>query len=139
MSTLLVIVNSTSDRDQVADWARKVPDGTRVQFKAPRRTLPQNAKLWSALSDIVRQKKTINGQHFTTDQWKIIFLQALGREQELLPTLGGEGMFATGYSSSELSVQEMSDLIELIMAWGAENDVVWSDPAIESYERMRTR
>jgi hypothetical protein len=42
-------------------------------------------------------------------------------------------------SSSDLSIHEMSDGIELLYKFGAEQDVKWSDPAIESYDRMRTR
>jgi hypothetical protein len=33
-----------------------------------------------------------------------------------------------GQSSSDLSVAEMTELLEFMFCWGAENGVVWSDP-----------
>jgi hypothetical protein len=36
-----------------------------------------------------------------------------------LPTLEGDGMFPAGHRSSQLTVGEMKDLIEFILAWAA--------------------
>lgn len=132
----LAIIHDENDRQQVISWIKTCPEGTRVQLKKPARTLPQNDRLWAMLTDIVKQKKTIGGQTFTTDEWKAIFLQALGVELHTLPTLDGRNFFGTSYSSSAMTKEGMSDLIEFMFAWGAENDVIWSDPAMKSYEDM---
>jgi hypothetical protein len=137
MGRALAIIYDEKDRQRVLDWIKVAPIGTRVDIKGPKRTLPQSDKMWAMLSDIVRQKKTIDNQTFTTDEWKTIFIQAIGQEVNVLPTLNGRNFFSTGYSSSSLTKQAMSDLIEFIYAWGAENDVHWSDPQLASYEEMR--
>jgi hypothetical protein len=45
-----------------------------------------------------------------------------------VPNLDGTGFVALGMSTSRMSVREMSDLIELVFAFGAERNVEWSDP-----------
>lgn len=139
MARAFVTIHKEEERAEAMRWLRYAPIGTRIDFRGPKRTLPQNDRMWSMLTDLVRQKIKINGSQYTAEQWKVIFIQALGKEQELLPTLNGAGFFATGYSSSDLSIPEMSDLIESIFAFGAEQGVVWTDPQIASYEAMRTR
>lgn len=78
------------------------------------------------LTDIVLQYNF--GRPYTTDEAKVVFLQACGKEFTVLPTLDGKGFVPYGQSSSDLSVSEMSDLIEFMLAWGAENGIRWSDP-----------
>jgi hypothetical protein len=65
----------------------------------------------------------------STDQWKVIFLEALDHELAFIPSLDGK-FIPYGQSSSDLSVKEMSELIEFMFAWGAENNVRWTDPAV---------
>lgn len=133
----LRVIHTEEDRQQIIDWIKSARLKTRVEVKGPRRTLPQNDKMWAMLTDIARGKKTINGREFPPEKWKSIFMQALGHEQDVLPTLDGSDFFVIDTSTSKLSEAEMSDLIEFIYAWGAENSVVWSDPELRSQEEMR--
>jgi hypothetical protein len=139
MAKALQVLHSEADREMVLEWIRKARLKSRVEIRGPRRTLPQNDKMWAMLTDIVKQKKTINERTFNTEQWKSIFMQALGIEMkgETLPTIDGRDWFVVDtFSSSKLSEQEMSDLIEFMFAWGAENNVRWSDPEWQSIEGM---
>jgi hypothetical protein len=61
--------------------------------------------------------------------WKLIFLDALKRELRIVPNLDGTGFVNLGRSSSDLSKEEMSDLLELITAWGVEHGIKFNDPA----------
>jgi len=64
------------------------------------------------------------------EDWKLIFLSALSRELKpgrLMPNLDNDGFVDLGTSTSKLSVPEMSQLIELILAWGAQHGVVFSE------------
>lgn len=140
MAKAVEVIYTEADRDRVLGWIRVARLKSRVEIRGPRRTLPQNDKMWAMLTDIVKQKKKINGQTYTTDQWKAIFMQALGHELrgDVLPTLDGTDFFTVdGTSSSKLSDTEMSDLIEFMFAWGAENHVEWSDPNLRSLEESR--
>ena len=52
-----------------------------------------------------------------------MFLESLGHEMDLVPSLDGKRLVNLGRSSSRLSKEEMSDLIESIFKEGAERGV----------------
>jgi hypothetical protein len=131
MARALLILANPAIRAKAADWLVKAPDGTRVEFKAPQRTLEQNSRMWAMLTDIATQQEH-GGRKYPADDWKAIFLSALGRETRFVPSLYGESFIPIGQSSSDLSKQEMSDLIELMFAWGTENGVVFNEPEIKT-------
>jgi len=107
-------------------WIDKAPDGSVVKLiTEPNRTSDQNAKLWAMLGDVARQSEH-NGRKYTPDTWKMLFMHSLGHETRFEIGLNGEP-FPVGFRSSQLGVKEMSDLIEWVYKWGAENGVVWSE------------
>ncbi|MDB5501229.1 MAG: NinB family protein [Tardiphaga sp.] len=73
-----------------------------------------------------------HGVKLTADDWKFVFIDALKRELRTVPNIDGNGFVNLGRSSSDLSKSEMSDLIELIHAFGAEHGVKFKDDAINS-------
>lgn len=129
MSKAFLILSTPEVRARAHHWINVAPEKTRVEFREPQRTLDQNAKLWAMLTDVARQHEHY-GQRYEPDAWKILFLTALGKELRLAPALDGKGVVALGTSSSKLSKSEMSDLFEFMLAWGAENGIVWSDPTL---------
>ena len=129
----LLILSSREIRRKAIDWISRMPAGTRVEFKEPQRTLDQNSRMWAMLTDIARQCH-IDGRRLTADQWKVVFLYELGRQPQFVPSLSG-AWIPYGQSSSDLSVAEMSDLIESMFAYGAENNVVWSEPKAKQQEQ----
>jgi hypothetical protein len=127
MSRALITVQQDGDRQRAARWAMQAPPGTRVEFKAPKRTLPQNDRLWAMLTNIATQLLW-HGLRLSPDDWKLIFLDALNREVRMVPNIDGTGFVNLGRSSSDLSKEEMSDLFEVISAFGARHGVVFHDP-----------
>lgn len=127
MARAVLILSADEQRTKATEWVRKAPTGTRVEFKAPKRTLPQNDRMWAMLTDIASQA-THNGRRYGTEEWKVIFLNALGRETKFLPSLDGQTFVPWGQSSSDLSKEEMTEMIEMMFAWGAENGVVFNEP-----------
>ena len=126
MSRALICIGGPDTRAKAVHWITKAPTGTRVEFKAAKRSLPQNDRMWAMLTDIAQQKGHA-GQKYTPDQWKVLFMHACGREVQFIPALDGSGFIPWGQSSSDLSKAEMTDLIEFIFSWGAENGVVFQD------------
>jgi len=126
MSRHLLAINSTADRARAARYIAQAPFGTRVEFKAAKRTLPQNDRMWAMLTDIAAQKEHC-GRKYTPDIWKCLFMHACGRTMEFIPALDNSTVMPLGHRSSDLSKGEMSDLIEFMLAWGAENGVVFHD------------
>lgn len=127
MGRALLVILDDQDRQKAQQWARKAPTGTRIEFKSSKRTLPQNDRMWAMLSDVATQKEH-HGRKYTTNEWKVLFMHALGKEMDFMPGLDGKSFFPVGYSSSDLSVDEMSDLIEFMFSWGAENGVTFHEP-----------
>lgn len=128
MTRALLVLSSPAIREKAARWAAKLPDNTRIEFKAPKRSLPQNDRLWAMLTEIAEQLPW-HGIKLSADDWKLLFLDALKRELRMVPNLDGNGFVNLGRSSSDLSKAEMSDLIELIHAFGAKHDVVFHEPS----------
>ena len=122
MSRALLILGRPDIADKAISWIRKAPRGTRLEFRAPKRTTDQNSLLWACLGDVAAQVPW-HGLKLSPDDWKLIFLDGLTREMRIVPNLDGTGFVNLGRSSSKLSVPEMTDLIELIYAFGARHGV----------------
>lgn len=123
MGRATIVLTNDATRRRALEWVKKAPYGTRIDFKAHKRTIPQNSRLWAMLSDIARQVPH-HGRKYTPDIWKCIFMDAaLGKRTQYVPTLDGESVVPLGYHSSDLSIEEMSDLQAFISAWCAENDI----------------
>ncbi len=122
MSRALLVLQSDRDRQKAIAWINSAPAGTRVEFKATKRTIPQNSLLWSLLSDIASQVPW-HGVRLRADDFKLLFLDALKQEIRMVPNLNGDGFCNLGRSSSDLTKDEMTQLIELIIAWGTQKGV----------------
>lgn len=91
----------------------------------PRRSLDQNARLWAMLSDVSRQVDwMVDGElrKVAPEDWKSIFTAALEGETRMARGLNG-GTVMLGSSTSRMSKKTMTDLQELISAFGAERAV----------------
>lgn len=126
MSRAVVVLAGKQERDRAHAWIRSAPINSRIEFKAPRRSSDQNAMMWACLTDIARQVEW-HTLKLSADDWKLIFLDALKAEMRLVPNINGNGFVNLGRSSSDLSKAEMSDLLELIMAFGAQHGVTFQD------------
>lgn len=125
MSRATVILKDSNTRKTATDWVSKAPAGTVVEFRRSKRTLDQNARMWAMLTDVARQLKW-HGERLQPDDWKLLFMDALGRENRVVPGING-GIVSLGMSSSKLTKDEMSVLMELIAAFGANHGVSFRD------------
>lgn len=126
MPRAMIIIRGEKDRNRAAKWAAQAPFATRIEFKAAKRSLDQNAKFWAMLTDVATQLPW-HGIRLTPDDWKLVFLDSLNREMRVVPNIDGNGFVNLGRSSSDLSKAEMCELIELIHAFGAKHGVVFHD------------
>lgn len=109
------------------------PAGFMVTIQPPTRTLEQNARMWAMLSDISKQV-VWHGRKLAPEDWKHVFSAALDK-QDVVPGLDG-GFVVLGKSTSKMSIRQMTDLQDLMSAFGAERNVVWSDPGMQGYEDL---
>jgi len=124
-------VDTPASRERVCQMVRSAPEGWLVEIREPRRSGPQNDRLWASLTDIAAQK-TYHGLHLDPADWKLIFMDALSREMRIVPNLDGTGFVNLGQSSSKLTKGEFSDLLEIIYAWGAREGVTFHDQKTEA-------
>ena len=94
-----------------------------LEVKPSTRSLEQNARLWSLLTDISRQVDWY-GRHLTPHEWKNVFTASL-KKQDVVPGIDG-GFVVLGVSTSQMTKAEMCDLQTLIEAFGAEREVRFS-------------
>lgn len=126
MTGHLVILSSARNRERARRMVAGAPDNALMVIKPPKRTIPQNDKLWAMLSDVSRAKP--GGRTHPPETWKALFMHALKHEVGFVEGLDGHP-FPVGFRSSRLTVGQMSDLIEFIYAWCSDYDVSWSDEA----------
>lgn len=125
MSRYTVVLNSKGDRENAASIVAAAPPGSRVEIKAAKRTLDQNSRMWAMLTEIARHLPW-HGTKLTPDDWKLIFLDALKGEMRTVPNLDGTG-FVSLRRSSDLSKEEMTDMMEIMSAFGAEHGVQFNE------------
>lgn len=129
MSRYTLTITDKASRDKAALWLSRAPVGMRVTFQEARRSVDQNDLMWSLLGEVSIQARH-HGQKLSPEDWKVLFMAGLSTELRIVPNLDGSGFIPLGRSSSKLSKDEMSQLIELIMAWGAQNGVTFSTKEI---------
>lgn len=109
------------------------PDGFMVTIQPRTRSLDQNSRMWAMLADVSKQVNW-HGRCLTSEEWKHVFSAALSK-QDVVPGIDG-GFVVLGKSTSKMTVREMTDMQELMAAFGAERGVAWSEPALQGYEDL---
>ena len=109
--------------NKMAAWAAgQVGKGWTI-VATRKRTVEQNARMWALLERVTKAHPVYQGVQMDKDDWKAVFVHALTGSTRLVPGLDGKGIVPLAHSSSRLSVAEMSDLMALIEAWCAQNNV----------------
>jgi hypothetical protein len=126
MSRALLILDSVGNRAKAADWCARLPQGSRVEFKQAKRSDDQNSKMWAMLTEVATQVPW-HGIKLTPNDWKMVFLDALKRELRMVPNIDGTGFVNLGRSSSDLSKEEMGDLLIILDMFAANHGVVFKD------------
>lgn len=121
MTREVVEIKGADDRQKISRWAQGVPVGTTVEFRAPRRSGDQNNLMWSLLSQISKHVDWY-GQKLTSEDWKDVLTASL-RRTRVVPGIDAGTFVPLGMRTSQMTKQELADLIELIYAFGAERGV----------------
>ena len=111
-------------RRRVSEFAKNAPIGWHVTFRPPTRSLDQNARMWAMLGEISKQV-IWHGRKLSPDAWKCVFSASL-KKQDVVPGLHGD-FVVIGQSTSQMTKQELSDIIELLYAFGASHSVEFRD------------
>lgn len=94
-----------------------------LSIEEPRRSLPQNALLHATLQDIAARREWA-GRKWEPEVWKRLltaaWMRARGEQVIVVPALDGHGVDVVFQRTSRLSKAQMTDLIEFIHAWDAQ-------------------
>ncbi len=122
-------------RAMAVQHVQHAPEGYVVEIKPPTRSLEQNAKLHALLAEIAEQVVWY-GQKLCVEDWKRVFAASL-QKVRVVPGIDPGSFVPVGLRTRDMTIPEMSDMIELALAFGAEKGVVFSDKAPISIEKMR--
>lgn len=125
-----VQIKDATDREKITRWARHVPIGTTVEFRAPRRSTDQNALMWSLLTQISKQVEWF-GKMRSPEDWKDLSTAAL-RGADFVPGITPGTVVPLGMRTSQMTSAEISELIESLYAFGAERGVHFRESELVS-------
>lgn len=123
MTGYVTNLSTEHGRARAKAWIDKAPKDWLCEVREPRRTNPQNDRLWAMLTDIAAAKPL--GRRHTPDDWKALAMNACGWECQFVEGLDGRP-FPKGFRSSQLTKSQMSTLIDWLQAFGDEQGVQWS-------------
>jgi hypothetical protein len=88
------------------------------------RTVDQNKLMWALLTDLANQV-VWHGNRLDPTEWKYVMTAALKR-QKVVPGIDG-GFVVIGQSTSRMNKQELSEVIELVYAFGSQQGVSFQE------------
>lgn len=97
----------------------------RISLAEETRSLPQNDRMWALISEISAQVNWY-GQRLTKEEWKDVLTASL-KKQKVVPGLDGE-FVVLGAHTSTMSKADLSALMDLIEAFGAQQGVKFKAP-----------
>lgn len=108
--------------------------GNQISVEARRatRSTEQNKMLWSILTDLSKKLPwPIDGVRamMTPEEWKDVLTAGLRKEQRVASGING-GWVMLGQRTSKMTKAELSDLMELAWAFGAQHGIEWSPTSL---------
>lgn len=123
------------------------PEGYLVEIRPATKSRDQEAKYHAMFADVARQVEFM-GSKRDAETWKRLLVDAFARVKAadndpvqgvgaIVPNLDGTGFVQLGVQTRRFSKRHASEFIEFLLAWGVDNDVVWTDPVPQGYEEIR--
>ena len=107
-----------------------------LEVRPEKRSDAQNRLLHACLSEISKQIEWAGAKR-DVDTWKRLltaaWLRARGEPIEMLPAVDGHGVDIVFRRTSQLTKAECAELSEFVMAWAADNQVLFTAP--EGWQR----
>jgi hypothetical protein len=96
----------------------------RLDLKKATRSTDQNAKFHAMIGNIATEMRKV-GSTWSDDDWKRLLIDQWAHETnrkigKVAPSLDGERVVQLGWQSHKFTVQEATEFIEWLYAWGVE-------------------
>lgn len=121
MTRAVLILANEQVKQRAVKWIGQAPAGTKLEFKSPRRSLDQNALMWMRLGEIAKGVEWY-GQYLSAEDWKDVLSASL-RKARVVPGIDPGSYVPLGMRTSDMTKEEMTNLLELIAAFAAERGV----------------
>jgi len=96
-----------------------------IDVRADTRSLAQNRLMWQRLTDLSEQVPW-HGSKLSPEDFKNL-LSASRRKQRVVPNIEGDGFVVMGDSTSQMTIAEMTEMLDLIDAFGTPRGVKFRD------------
>jgi hypothetical protein len=130
MSRAVIILRNDEQRQRASRWCFSAPENATVTFAKPKRSLEQNALMWALLTDLADQLPW-HGLKLSAEDYKDLLTAGLKRELRTVPNTDGNGFVMLGARTSDMSVPEMANFVEFILAFGALHGVTFTSQSGE--------
>ena len=120
------VLSHAQARRGVAEFAQQAPDGWRVRFEPPKRTLDQNALLWPLLECFSKQLQwPVNGAmvYLAPEEWKDLLSAAYKQESQRVAMGINGGMVMLGLRTSKMTKAQFSEFIDFLQSVAADRGV----------------
>jgi NinB protein len=115
-----------TNRAELMAALKAAPVGSVFELVDDPRTLAQNRLMRRLLNEVSAQLPLGPDKLMVEpEDWKCVFMKTMGYQCRWVPALDGDGVVAVGYSSSRLTKEKFSDLIETIYSQGLQRGVVF--------------
>lgn len=96
-----------------------------VTLKTETRSDAQNRLLWQRLAELAEGIEWY-GQKLTSEEWKDVISASL-RKQKVVPGIERGQFVVVGQRTSKMTVAEMTEMLDCISAFGAQQGVTFRD------------
>lgn len=104
----------------------ELPDGLPIVgnfIPTSRRSAEQNDLFWEVMTDLSKQVQW-DGETLSKEEWRDLIIACV-RKQKVVRGLEG-GLVFLGQRSSELSIKQMTEVMDYAFAFGAQRGVVFT-------------
>lgn len=139
------LVHSTA-RQLASKACISAPDGYVVRIGPPAKSRDQEEKYHAMIGDIAKQVR-IYGREWDREDLKRLLVDQFMRDMKeagtplskqgaVVPSLDGTGVVQLGIQTRRFLKKEAIAFIDWLYAFGAENDVQWTEPVPQGYEEL---
>ncbi len=126
------LIRDDMDRRYAIEAVAKAKVGLAVTIAKPKRTVEQNSRWWSMLGAIEKSGLPFNGEQLDKDGWHEVILSGYLTIKKMetgriVRGLEGEPVTIGRLSSTKLTTEQFSEMIEMTQALMDQNGIQWND------------
>ncbi len=132
-----LVITGEAARKAICRHVLMAPEGHVVRISEPAKKRIQEEKYHAMIGDIAKQC-TFMGMRLDSEDWKRLLVDAFAKvmrdagtpihhDGRVVPSLDGKRVVQLGVQTRKFYVKEAAEFIEYLYAYGAENNVQWTE------------